>query len=88
MYKMQSCSHIAHLAAHRPLSSSFLVLPYRVLSINQKKELLRGLRMGICTSVLTQDGSRRIVGMHSVAFLAPGLLVESAFPCLKTRRTK
>ena len=28
---------------HRPLSSSFLGLPYRILSINHKKELLRGL---------------------------------------------
>ena len=29
--------------SHRPLSSSFLGLPYRVLNINHKKELLRGL---------------------------------------------
>ena len=29
--------------AHRPLSSSFLGLPYRILNINHKKELLRGL---------------------------------------------
>ena len=28
--------------AHRPLSSSFLGLPYRVLSINHKKELPKG----------------------------------------------
>ena len=28
---------------HRPLSSSFWGLPYRVLNINHKKELLRGL---------------------------------------------
>ena len=28
---------------HRPLSSSLLGLPYRVLSMNHKKELLRGL---------------------------------------------
>ena len=28
---------------HRPLSSSCLGLPYRILSINHKKELLRGL---------------------------------------------
>ena len=28
---------------HRPLSSSFLGLPYRILNINRKKELLRGL---------------------------------------------
>ena len=27
---------------HRPLSSSFLGLPYRILNINHKKELLRG----------------------------------------------
>ena len=29
--------------AHRTLSSSFLGLPSRILSINHKKELLRGL---------------------------------------------
>ena len=28
---------------HRPLSSSFWGLPYRVLNISHKKELLRGL---------------------------------------------
>ena len=28
---------------HRPLSSSFLGLPYRILNINHKEELLRGL---------------------------------------------
>ena len=28
---------------HRPLSSSFLGLPYRLLNINHKKEILRGL---------------------------------------------
>ena len=28
---------------HRPLSSSFLGLPYRILHTNHKKELLRGL---------------------------------------------
>ena len=28
---------------HRPLSSSFLGLPYRILDMNHKKELLRGL---------------------------------------------
>ena len=31
------------LLSHRPLSSSFLGLPYRILNINHKKELLRGL---------------------------------------------
>ena len=28
---------------HRPPSSSFLGLPYRILNIDHKKELLRGL---------------------------------------------
>ena len=28
---------------HRTLSSSFLGLPYRILNMNHKKELLRGL---------------------------------------------
>ena len=31
------------LLTHRPLSSSLLGLPYRILHINHKKELLRGL---------------------------------------------
>ena len=30
-------------ATHRPLSSSFLGFPCRILNINHKKELLRGL---------------------------------------------
>ena len=30
-------------STHRPLSSSVLGLPYRILNINHKKELLRGL---------------------------------------------
>ena len=30
-------------ATHRPLSSSFLGLPYRIPNINHKRELLRGL---------------------------------------------
>ena len=33
-------------STHRPLSSSFLGLPYRILNINHKKELLRGLWVG------------------------------------------
>ena len=35
-----------HKSTHRPLSSSFLGLPERVLNINHKKELLRGLWVG------------------------------------------
>ena len=35
---------------HRPLSSSFLGLPYRILNINHKKELLRGLWAGVSTA--------------------------------------
>ena len=31
---------------HRPLSSSFLGLPYRILNINHKKELFGGLWVG------------------------------------------
>ena len=33
-------------ATHRPLSSSFWGLPYRILNINHKEELLRGLWVG------------------------------------------
>ena len=32
---------------HTPLSSSFLGLPYRILNTNHKKELLRGLWVGL-----------------------------------------
>ena len=32
---------------HRPLSSSFWGLAYRILNINHKKELLRGLWVGL-----------------------------------------
>ena len=32
-----------HMSAHRPLGSSFLGLPYRILNINHKKEPLRSL---------------------------------------------
>ena len=37
---------LEHIIAHRPLSSSFLGLPYRILNIKHKKELLRGLWVG------------------------------------------
>ena len=33
----------ASRGTHRPLSSSFLGLPERILNVNHKKELLRGL---------------------------------------------
>ena len=39
--------HGSHLSCtHRPLSSSFLGLPCRILNVNHKKELLRGLWVG------------------------------------------
>ena len=40
---MSSTASCATYTTHRPLSSSFLGLPYRVLNINHRKELLRGL---------------------------------------------
>ena len=39
----QGCPVGWNLLTHRPLSSSFLGLPYRLLNIRHKKELLRGL---------------------------------------------
>ena len=39
----ESGAHLGVGLSHRPLSSSFLGLPYRILNINHKKELLRGL---------------------------------------------
>ena len=49
--------------SHRPLSSSFLGLPYRILDMNHKKELLRGLwvshELGIRSEVVEgRRGSR------------------------------
>ena len=36
---------------HRPLSNSLLGLPYRILNINHKKELLRGLWVWVCCTI-------------------------------------
>ena len=36
-------THNLRICIHRPLSCSFLGLPYRILNINHNKELLRGL---------------------------------------------
>ena len=44
---------------HRPLSSSFLGLPYRILNINHKKELLRGLWVD-----LRDFGSLSFLGLY------------------------
>ena len=38
------------MSTHRPLGSSFLGLPSRILNINHKKELLRGLWVGLRVS--------------------------------------
>ena len=40
------------MLTHRPLSSSFLGLPYRILNIIHKKEPLRGLWVGFSSSGL------------------------------------
>ena len=41
---------------HRPLSSSFLGLPYRILNINHKTELLRGLWVeSVCIEIEGQS---------------------------------
>ena len=39
--------------SHRPPSSSFLGLPYRILNINHKKELLRGLWVSVSCGQIT-----------------------------------
>ena len=48
-------------STHRPLSSSFLGLPYRILSINHEKELLRGLWVSVGTR---NSDFGRLVLMH------------------------
>ena len=49
------------IATHRPLSSSFWGLPYRILKINHKRELLRGL--WVATGWLASQLGRE-VGRH------------------------
>ena len=53
---------------HSPLSSSFLGLPYRILNINHKKELLRGLWVSIsCKPTMARDRKQSQVAEVAVA---------------------
>ena len=56
-------------STRRPLSSSFLGLPYRILKINHKKELLRSLWVGLTTAL----SGVRAVGCVPRAPFAPCL---------------
>ena len=47
MFRVQALQLVLRVPTHRPLSSSFLGLPYRTVSTNHKKELLRGLWVGV-----------------------------------------
>ena len=53
---------------HRPLSSSFLGIPYRILNISHKKELLRRLWVGISIEAATDSGP----DTHLCAWKGPG----------------
>ena len=49
------------MLTHRPLSSSFLGLPYRILNLNHTKELLRGLWVSHCKF---RASRRNLQGRH------------------------
>ena len=50
-------------ATRRPLSSSCLGLPYRILNISHKKELLRGL--GVPKNMIPKDLKAKALGTCS-----------------------
>ena len=51
---LQGSGFLEFGCTRRPLSSSFLGLPYRILKINHKKELLRGLWVGSRAEYITE----------------------------------
>ena len=75
---------------HRPLSSSFLGLPHRLLNVNHKKELLRGLWVGfrgLGQSKPFQTGFVVLRGML-VCLLRPGAPHHDKRKRPATRSTK
>ena len=67
---------------HRPLSSSFLALSYRILNINHKKELLRGLWVeGFYRALLMgpRDVQKKFykVAMHPFLFGVPAWTLKN-----------
>ena len=50
--------------SHRPLSSSFLELPYRILNINYKRELLRSLWVTVNPQGIMLKSKERAVRLH------------------------
>ena len=56
-------------STHRPLSSSVLGLPYRILNINHKKELLRGVWVVVLVVV-------------AVVLVIVGLVLKLLYHCL------
>ena len=54
---------------HRPLSSSFLGLPYRVLNINHKNELHMGLWVTLCSGCGRRWARPAIPGHHAMLIL-------------------
>ena len=66
--------HISDAAlnpTHRPLSSSFWGLPYRILNINHKQELLRGLRVHPQQALNIHTWSYMLIWMIPHAFYCP-----------------
>ena len=71
-------------STHRPLSSSFLGLPYRILNINHKEELLRGLWVAV-REVLQPDAqpsSADVYDSASVCRYACRLFCKHAAVCV------
>ena len=71
---------------HRPHSSSFLGLPYRILNMNPKKELLRGLwvvqlRRGMRASCNTKASTFPLPGPGGWRFCLERLFYDCSFWC-------
>ena len=80
-------AHAPH-STHRPHSSSFLGLPYRVLNMNPKKELLWGLWVGARTA----DAQGYNTLQHPSGILAQTILeileVDTSLSTIRTAGTR
>ena len=81
------CRALDNRSTYRPLSSSFSGLPYRILNINHKKELLRGLWVELS---LLQDPPYGLVpqilgALHGVKCIDWRTLVTPSVCCFACR---
>ena len=74
---------VSDVRTQRPRSSSFVGLPYRILNINHKKELLRGLWVGFrdLNHVASGRGSSARE-VNSMARTARSLQLEALMPTI------